>query len=959
VLCLLLAVPAGAGQAEKAVNPYTGNLFVDGDIRFTPAAEAGKPPQVYLHTPRYWKVAGGGKEVQGNEIPFDTQVKLKGDASIRLDGAGGKVAFSRSGWADTRDAMRHGWAYRAGVWLKLKDVKGKAYVRVMYSWGEVRSKDLAGTLDWTEVPVEFTCDRNNNLLNALEVALEGSGTVWIGGLDLRMKDPEAFRWWESWNGAPLTARLSQADSADEKSGVLPLSPPADELDAYGGIRAVTAQATGFFRTEKIGGKWWLITPEGHGFFKAAMFTPEFPTYRRAEEVMTKAGGREAWVVQTFLRLKSWGFNAIEWGPGYVLETLKFVKSPPAAAKAKMPYTANLRFELATDPARNGGIRVPVVDWGWQRFPDVFAKEFEEAVAAYGTPKQKGSHFNINTEDPWLIGYLLADGPPWYGPQVWYGSLAEGFHGLPGDAPGKKRWMEFLRKRYPAIADLNKAWESAFASWDEFAAAKVLPRNARSVEDRREFMGVIAERWYALVAAQVRKHDAKHLVLGGNATRLYPAVYAAEARNVDVLCASLYMLAGVYRPSPDLRYFINEQVHAWTGKPIMIGFFLGTRDEGGLPGIACVDGSKQRGQTYRSFMQQAASNEACVGTFWWMYQSWPEPNSEGYTKSWGLVRDDNRAYLDTLPYVQQANANVYRYRLAKAPAELEPPTLWAPSEGWLILGEAVALRLAPPPYPVDRCEIELAPAAQPDKARAIAAKPDKGFAAAEEKLAPGRYQWRARSVAGDKRSEWSLPFTFEVAAAEEVAAFKTLGEAIADGRNWKSDILQDGGQSARIDIAADSGGKPPISVAVERGKVARRITLTCKPARGLALRKGVPYSLRARLLADTEAAAEPQLTVGLKYGYRVTEDYAPIDKGWLVQQALSGAKPTHVRTTLRPARDMTVEELALRLDNCRGNVRVLALEFLPETEYEAGTTLMDDYKAIVNEYRSTQPREAGR
>jgi RHS repeat-associated protein len=214
VLCLLLSAQVGAGEPEKAVNPYTGNLFVDGDIRFAPAAEAGKPPQVYLRTPRYWKVAGGGKEVQGNEIPFDTQVKLKGDASIRLDGAGGKVAFSRSGWADTRDTMRHGWAYRAGVWLKLKDVKGKAYVRAMYSWGEGRSKDLAGTLDWTEVPVEFTCDRNNNLLSALEVALEGSGTVWIGGLDLRMKDPEAFRWWEGWNGAPLSARLSEDGSVD-------------------------------------------------------------------------------------------------------------------------------------------------------------------------------------------------------------------------------------------------------------------------------------------------------------------------------------------------------------------------------------------------------------------------------------------------------------------------------------------------------------------------------------------------------------------------------------------------------------------------------------------------------------------------------------------------------------------------------------------------------------------------
>ena len=36
--------------------------------------------------------------------------------------------------------------------------------------------------------------------------------------------------------------------------------PAPQLDQYGGITAVRARATGFFRVERINERWWFITP---------------------------------------------------------------------------------------------------------------------------------------------------------------------------------------------------------------------------------------------------------------------------------------------------------------------------------------------------------------------------------------------------------------------------------------------------------------------------------------------------------------------------------------------------------------------------------------------------------------------------------------------------------------------------------------------------------------------------
>ncbi|MBP5636407.1 MAG: hypothetical protein J6X25_02675, partial [Bacteroidales bacterium] len=36
-------------------------------------------------------------------------------------------------------------------------------------------------------------------------------------------------------------------------------------DQYGGWKDVTYEATGFFRTQKVGDRWWMVDPEGHPY----------------------------------------------------------------------------------------------------------------------------------------------------------------------------------------------------------------------------------------------------------------------------------------------------------------------------------------------------------------------------------------------------------------------------------------------------------------------------------------------------------------------------------------------------------------------------------------------------------------------------------------------------------------------------------------------------------------------
>ena len=47
-------------------------------------------------------------------------------------------------------------------------------------------------------------------------------------------------------------------------------PKVSELDRFGGWKGKQFEATGFFRTEHDGQRWWLVTPEGNAFLSSGI-----------------------------------------------------------------------------------------------------------------------------------------------------------------------------------------------------------------------------------------------------------------------------------------------------------------------------------------------------------------------------------------------------------------------------------------------------------------------------------------------------------------------------------------------------------------------------------------------------------------------------------------------------------------------------------------------------------------
>ena len=111
-----------------------------------------------------------------------------------------------------------------------------------------------------------------------------------------------------------------------------------DLDRFGGVRALPGQATGFFHTQCLDGRWWLVTPEGHAFWSLGMdvlmlldhYAPEHAAYCRQQY-----GSEEGFARHNIGRCRDLGFNS-----------LGFWTTPSVRAEARrqqMPYFIDLRL----------------------------------------------------------------------------------------------------------------------------------------------------------------------------------------------------------------------------------------------------------------------------------------------------------------------------------------------------------------------------------------------------------------------------------------------------------------------------------------------------------------------------------------------------------------------------------------------------------------------------------------
>jgi len=426
-------------------------------------------------------------------------------------------------------------------------------------------------------------------------------------------------------------QLEQEWAAEGES----LSPGGFNYSEYGGYNGTQAEATGFFRVERVDGKWWFVDPDGRLFFSTAS------TGIRSSYSLSRVEGRESyfaelppaeltsssggsarpagfylwnlfrrfgdgwnakWIDVSFRRMDAWGFNTIgNWS------------DPQLWDAGRKVYVVNLT---------GWGMRT-----GYLGMPDVYAEDWprvvDEAAARQCAPRK---------DDPYLLGYFVANEPPW---------------------PGRESLMvDMILEGEPGAIQ---------ARAKEFLAAGDTP------ERRREFIYEAFERYLEVINAAIKKHDPNHLNLGlrfgGHAP---PDEMLELTRDFDVYSMNSYSV----QVDPE----VLAKVYEVTGRPIIIGeFHFGVPANGLAAGLVQVSSEAERGAAYRYYVEQAASFPALIGTSWFQWLDQPVTGrSDGENYNIGLVDVTDRPYPEFLRAVVETHKNLYDVHSGRRPPTTQRP-----------------------------------------------------------------------------------------------------------------------------------------------------------------------------------------------------------------------------------------------------------------------------------------------
>ena len=309
------------------------------------------------------------------------------------------------------------------------------------------------------------------------------------------------------------------------------------LDQYGGFLDVKGRRTGFFHTERINDRWWLVTPDGHGFFGMGL---SHPVTSMSEAAVTFAygGSQEAWMRDGIRKMRALGFNCVWSGP-YSLERIP---------------SGNIDTDLADRIYRNAkipyAIHVPLIKHQvelkpGEKRPDVFGAEYQQFVG-----EEVAQRVVPHQDNPWILGYYYGYGS-FMREELW---INQTLSYEPG-SPGRERLFDVLEQRYRGdIAQLNTVYGTSFASFPDLRrngsltyprwisavkAGEPLPERVGSIEilaDAEVLLGEIVERVHNIAHAEIRKHDSKHMVLGSYVKHMTytQGIWKRIAPYIDVL-----------------------------------------------------------------------------------------------------------------------------------------------------------------------------------------------------------------------------------------------------------------------------------------------------------------------------------------------------------------------------------------------------------------------------------------
>jgi hypothetical protein len=444
----------------------------------------------------------------------------------------------------------------------------------------------------------------------------GAPTLEIRAVRLANQDPgdalleakplvDQFGQWmaDDWPGKATSLEgLQAAWAAEEKA----LGKGDFAYCRYGGYEGTKAKATGFFRVERIDGKWWFVDPDGHLFLSIGSDSigTSVSTSTKGREALFAAlppasGGRGGasyyawnmvrrfgadwsakWIDLTARRMFAWGFNTVgNWS------------DPRLGTAHRVPYVVTLQgWGIETGPM---GV------------PDVYAPEYAAKI-----DRAAAQQCDAHRDDPYVLGYFLGNEPPW---------------------PGRES---------VAVDAILAGRDSALKK-----AARAFLADGDSPERRSAFVYQAYQKFVEAATAAIRKHDPNHLNLGLRFGSTAPPEIVRLSKVFDVYSLNNY------------AYQVNQaeidKVRSLIDRPILIGeFHFGTPGRGMTPGLKQTSSQEERGVAYRYYVENALADPSIVGAHWFEWIDEPSTGRfDGENYNIGLVDVTDRPYRELLDAAQ--------------------------------------------------------------------------------------------------------------------------------------------------------------------------------------------------------------------------------------------------------------------------------------------------------------------
>jgi len=403
---------------------------------------------------------------------------------------------------------------------------------------------------------------------------------------------------------------------------------------FGGYLQKQVRGTGFFRIEKIDGRWWFVDPDGYLFLSHGVdcvmparggVTRDidrregwFGVLPPEQFRQSGRGGRESanfgdWNLyrrygenfrdqaneMTIQRMKMWGLNTIaNWSNAAVYNL------------NKIPYKLQLR---------NLGM-----DGNLMGLADVYVPGFAAIMDS-----SMRTYLPQNRDNPWIIGYFVGNEPSWLGQEARLCDLI-----LDGpDRPIRTELIKFLQ-------------------------------DDNSPERKKQFIYKTFDIFLQTVKTTMQRHDPNHLNLGirfGNLNELDEQLLEICRRAFDILSFNTYSL----KPDNEMM----DRALRLTDMPMIIGeYHFGTVDRGMAQSLWQVNSEKERGVAYRYYTEQAYAHPGMIGTayFQWSDQELLGRTLDGENYNCGLIDVTDRPYKYQVEAMMETSKRLYYIHMGEIP-----------------------------------------------------------------------------------------------------------------------------------------------------------------------------------------------------------------------------------------------------------------------------------------------------